>query len=215
MSLMPAILDRLPIGTRDHVTFVRGEMVRVKAYEILIWVSLSPRHAVEVERGTPRFPALLDTAHTHNFSIQDQHLIRWAGLPPAALRRSDTSASKGGAWRSMPRTCGCTGTSPAGAINSGTCRPIAWSCRAASPFILATRVFRDCRYWGCVPCSAIGCTWPLTAHGAPLCCAHRGGFGSSGGDTSKNSAEQSPADELNGGPADRGCRACSNPMSWP
>jgi hypothetical protein len=32
------------------------------------------------EPGTPSFPAILDTGHTHNLSIQEQHLVRWAGI---------------------------------------------------------------------------------------------------------------------------------------
>jgi hypothetical protein len=73
---MPRILDRLPIPTRDDVTFVGGEQVRIKAYEIIVWVSLQPERVVDWNPRTPRFPAILDTAHTHNFSIQEQHLIR-------------------------------------------------------------------------------------------------------------------------------------------
>src|SRR5436190_23163524 len=83
---MPKILDRLPILSRDDVAFVRDEMVRLKAYEIIVWVSLRVESALGWAAETPRFPAILDTAHTHNFSIQEQHLIRWAGLRPEMLR---------------------------------------------------------------------------------------------------------------------------------
>jgi hypothetical protein len=82
---MPRILDRLPIATRDDVVFVRDEMVRVKGYEVVVWVSLTVEQALAWE-GTPRIPAILDTAHTHNFSIREEQLIRWAGLRPEALR---------------------------------------------------------------------------------------------------------------------------------
>src|SRR5207245_389060 len=76
---MPWILDRLPIATEDGVGFVRNEMFVVKAYEIIIWVSLGVRGTASPS-GAPRFPAILDPAHTHNFSIQEEHLTRWAGL---------------------------------------------------------------------------------------------------------------------------------------
>jgi len=64
--------------------FQAGEVVRIYGYEIVVWVSLAAREVVEPS-GLPCFPALLDTAHTHNFSIQEEHLVRWAGLRPEAL----------------------------------------------------------------------------------------------------------------------------------
>jgi len=82
---MAKILSRLPIATKDDAVSVREEMVRVKAYEVIVWVSLSVKHVLELARGTPRFPAILDTAHTHNFSIQEQQLIRWASIRPEML----------------------------------------------------------------------------------------------------------------------------------
>jgi hypothetical protein len=84
---MPTILDRVPIPEKDDVTYVGTEMVRVKAYEILVWVSLTPKHPPsDWQPGTRRFPAVLDSAHTHNFSLQAQHLTRWSGLTPQRLR---------------------------------------------------------------------------------------------------------------------------------
>ncbi len=82
---MPTIFDRVPISTRDELAFLRNERVTVKAYEVLIWVSLKTEAALSWEPGVPVFPAILDTAHTHNFSLQRQHLIRWAGLHPEQL----------------------------------------------------------------------------------------------------------------------------------
>jgi hypothetical protein len=37
----------------------------------------------------------LDTAHTHNFSIQEEHLVRWAGLQPERLRVLGTARQGG------------------------------------------------------------------------------------------------------------------------
>jgi hypothetical protein len=42
-------------------------------------VSLAARGVMDPSR-LPRFPALLDTGHTHNFSIREEHLRNWAGL---------------------------------------------------------------------------------------------------------------------------------------
>jgi hypothetical protein len=83
---MAKILDRLPISVRDDIAFVGGERVNLKADEIIVWVSLSVQKALDWRTDTPRFPAILDTAHTHYFSIQEQHLGRWAGLRPEMLR---------------------------------------------------------------------------------------------------------------------------------
>jgi hypothetical protein len=79
------ILDRLPIPSTDTLAFVGPEHVRLKEAEIIVWVSLGIARKLVWNPGTPRFPAILDTGHTHNFAIQQQHLIRWAGLRPDAL----------------------------------------------------------------------------------------------------------------------------------
>jgi hypothetical protein len=72
--------------TRDDLAFVGQDQVRVRGYEILVWVSLRPKQQLDWQPGGPRpFPALLDTAHTHNFSIQEDHVLRWAGLRPESL----------------------------------------------------------------------------------------------------------------------------------
>jgi hypothetical protein len=82
---MATILRRLPFSERDDIAFVRGERVRVKAYQIIAWVSLSVKRVATWEPGTPSFPAILDPGHNHNFSIQEEQLIRWAGLRPETL----------------------------------------------------------------------------------------------------------------------------------
>jgi len=76
---MPRILHKLPIPEKDTHVHLGQERIRLKAYEILVWVSLASRPVMDPSR-LPRFPALLDTGHTHNFSIQEEHLRRWAGL---------------------------------------------------------------------------------------------------------------------------------------
>jgi hypothetical protein len=81
---MPYLLKRLPIPSADATAFVPGEAIRIYAYEVVVWVSLTARDVLDPSR-LPRFPALLDTGHTHNFSIQEEHLVRWAGLHPEAL----------------------------------------------------------------------------------------------------------------------------------
>jgi hypothetical protein len=82
---MTAILRDLPFREKDDEVAVGQERVRVKAYQIVVWVSLSPRHVADLPPHAPRFPAILDTGHSHNFSIQDRHLAQWAGLNLQAL----------------------------------------------------------------------------------------------------------------------------------
>ena len=81
---MPRILHRLPVPISSTNIVVRDEEVRIRAYEIVVWVSLAAREVFDPSR-LPRFPALLDTAHTHHFSIQEDHLLRWAGVRPEEL----------------------------------------------------------------------------------------------------------------------------------
>ncbi len=81
---MARIIHRLPIPTRDTVAFVGEEVVAVRAYEIPVWMSLAVRDVFDPRR-LPRFPALLDTAHTHYFSIREDHLSRWAGVSLEAM----------------------------------------------------------------------------------------------------------------------------------
>jgi hypothetical protein len=68
------------------MAFVQGERVRVIAYEVLVWISVTPKQLEKWIPGTPCFPAILDTAHTHNFSIQQRQMVNWARLQPHQLR---------------------------------------------------------------------------------------------------------------------------------
>ena len=63
------ILDRLPIYEEPSLIDVWGEVLEIYRNQIIIWVSLA-------ETSRP-FPALLDTGHSHNFSIPRRQLERW------------------------------------------------------------------------------------------------------------------------------------------
>jgi len=77
------ILDRLPVGEgRDRLN-INGEALRTRPFQIIVQVSLSD--TLTWDARTPIIPALLDTGLNHNFSIQERHLVRWAGLHLAAL----------------------------------------------------------------------------------------------------------------------------------
>jgi hypothetical protein len=89
------ILDRLPYGTAPTTVAVAGQELRVRAYQAIVWVSLSVRTMLEWDTLTPRFPAILDTGSNHNFSIGRSHLIQWAGILPEALLPLGTVRERG------------------------------------------------------------------------------------------------------------------------
>jgi hypothetical protein len=80
------ILDCLPISDKDTLAFVGAEGVRLKKHEIIVWVSLTIESAVPWTPTTPRFPAIVDTGHTHTFAVKHQHLRQWCGIRPDMLR---------------------------------------------------------------------------------------------------------------------------------
>ena len=81
------ILDNLPVGVKPEVLFMGAEAVTIKWYQIAVWASLN-----DVTRP---FPAILDTGLTHNFSISESLLKRWAGLSPKDLTYLGTARLKG------------------------------------------------------------------------------------------------------------------------
>jgi hypothetical protein len=80
------ILSRLPIPLAETLDFVGAESVRFKEAEIIVWVSLADIRTGAWNPNAPRFPAILDTGHTHNFAIHEHHLTRWAGIRRENLR---------------------------------------------------------------------------------------------------------------------------------
>jgi hypothetical protein len=73
----------MPFPAQSGEVAVRGERVRVRADQILVWVSLSVRNVIG-PAAVP-FPAVLDTGQNYSFSIQERHLVEWAGLRPEAM----------------------------------------------------------------------------------------------------------------------------------
>ena len=71
------ILRQLPFRDTAHSLDVAGETVTIRPFQIVVWVSLGTH---EIDDSAPRFPAILDTGHNHNFSISDDHLRKWAHL---------------------------------------------------------------------------------------------------------------------------------------
>jgi hypothetical protein len=82
---MAAILRNLPFRKEQDEVVLGQERVPIKAYQIIAWFSLTARNVIELPPQAPRFPAIVDIGHNHNFSIQQRHLIDWAALPAERL----------------------------------------------------------------------------------------------------------------------------------
>src|SRR5216684_4331258 len=87
---MKTILDRVPFFDAETTLHVNGELVAVRKYQIIVWVSLVPYRVEELPADTPKFPAVLDTGNSHNFVLSEGHLNRWAGLEFGPLWFSHT-----------------------------------------------------------------------------------------------------------------------------
>jgi len=72
---MSLILDRCPFYEEATEVETPTGLILIRSYQIVAWISLSVRG----ELSRP-FPAVLDTGHSHNFSIKVEHLESWTGL---------------------------------------------------------------------------------------------------------------------------------------
>lgn len=78
---MTAVIRRCPFYDLATQVDVAGEKVDIRPYQIILWVSL--RSGANLSR---RFPAILDTGHSLNFSITERQLRDWAGINPGSLK---------------------------------------------------------------------------------------------------------------------------------
>ena len=88
-------LYRLPYSAAATSEMVRAESVRIKPYQIIVWVSVGIRQVVEWDQLIPCLPAVLDTGSNHNFSISHTHLVSWAGIQPTFLQHLRTISERG------------------------------------------------------------------------------------------------------------------------
>jgi hypothetical protein len=82
---MAVIPRKLPFFDKARTVAVGTQLLRVKSYQIIVWVSLAGGEWDQLERQTPRFPAVLDTGFSHNFAIREEDLLGWAGLDLRSL----------------------------------------------------------------------------------------------------------------------------------
>jgi hypothetical protein len=62
-----------------------NEVVEVKAFQIIVWVSVSLDASLQWDARTPKFPAILDCGNNHNFAITESHLLTWGGMHAASI----------------------------------------------------------------------------------------------------------------------------------
>jgi hypothetical protein len=60
---------------RDVIDSVWPTAIRLKPFQVLLWLSITHRGLEHLPPGTPRLPALLDTGHNHNLSLREEHLV--------------------------------------------------------------------------------------------------------------------------------------------
>jgi hypothetical protein len=84
---MSAIWRSLPFFANPTVAAVAtGEVVTIRPFQIVVWVSITPHRWRALPPTAGRFPAVLDTGHSHNFSIRRGHLESWARVATESLR---------------------------------------------------------------------------------------------------------------------------------
>ncbi len=82
-----ALFGRYPILPNAKNHSVAGTLLRIGAFQLTVEVSLTLPGCRRLPDGTSRFPAVLDTGHSHNFSIRQSHLEDFAGVRPDDLVR--------------------------------------------------------------------------------------------------------------------------------
>jgi hypothetical protein len=92
---MPRLLDHMPFSSRPDEIVVRGDRVRIRADQVIVWVSLSMGRVIEQSPATIPFPAILDTGHTHSFALNERHLREWAGLRNDSLALAGAVRDRG------------------------------------------------------------------------------------------------------------------------
>jgi hypothetical protein len=82
---MPLLLDHMPFPGEPGEVVVRGERIRIRAHQIILWASVTLDRVKSPNPTAIPFPVILDTGHTHSLSIQERHLVEWADLRPEML----------------------------------------------------------------------------------------------------------------------------------
>jgi hypothetical protein len=79
------LLNRSPFPADPSEVAFRDERIRLRADQIILWVTLTIKRITAPNPSATPLPVILDTGHTHTFSIRERHLIDWAGIRPEAM----------------------------------------------------------------------------------------------------------------------------------
>ncbi|MBW3543919.1 MAG: hypothetical protein KY476_27030, partial [Planctomycetes bacterium] len=74
-----SIVRDLPCFDRPTDVRFQGSTLRIRADQIIVWISLSDEAATTWHPETQRFPAILDTGCNHNLVIREDQLIGLSG----------------------------------------------------------------------------------------------------------------------------------------
>ncbi|MGD0896847.1 MAG: hypothetical protein ABR915_03360 [Thermoguttaceae bacterium] len=72
---MSLILDGCPFYEEATEADTPSGPILIRSYQMVAWVGLAIRGTL-----SRPFPAVIDTGHSHNFSIKEEYLELWAGL---------------------------------------------------------------------------------------------------------------------------------------
>src|SRR5437868_5407521 len=74
---MPHILRDMPFFNQPLTAVVGGEVVSVRSYQIIVWITVTSPRLPALPPNAPRIPAILDTGLSHN--------ARHSGASPAIV----------------------------------------------------------------------------------------------------------------------------------
>src|SRR5438046_964378 len=70
----------MPFYETETMAQMPGGPIAVRAYQIIVWVSVSVKGLAELDPRSPRFQAVIDTGNNHNFAIRQEQLERWSAI---------------------------------------------------------------------------------------------------------------------------------------
>jgi hypothetical protein len=85
MELISQVKLQLAYYAEKRKINVQNDVVEIKPFQIIVWVSFTSHDVQNLDANVPRLPAILDTGNNHNFALTETHLLRWAGIHPASL----------------------------------------------------------------------------------------------------------------------------------
>ena len=77
---MPTVLNALPYFEHPSKATGPGVTEKIKAFQIVIWVSVTQTNQYILPKNANRFPAILDTGLNDTFAIRPKLLRQWTGL---------------------------------------------------------------------------------------------------------------------------------------